>query len=115
MAEMNAKRPEWKSRRSGSLPVQDRTVLKLSMLNIYGNGADAIAWAVFGRRLSPGEFPKLIEKLKYYKQELLHGTHVDTKDWDELQAIETAVAEFAKERDIPYSLATDFVETEIEF
>lgn len=115
MAEMNMKRPEWSGRRSGNLAIQDRTVLKLSMLNIYGNGADCVAWAVFGRRLSPGELPRLIEKLKYYKQELLHGINMDTGGWDELQAIETAVSEFAKERGVPYSLTTDLVETEIEF
>lgn len=115
MAEMNTKRPEWKPRRTGSLPVQDRTVLKLSMLNIYGNGADCVAWAVFGRRLAPGEIPKLVEKLKYYKRELLHRFHIDTGGWDELQAVETAVAEFAAEYNVPYSLTTDLVETEIEF
>lgn len=115
MAEMNAERPEWRSRRTGALPVQDRTVLKLPMLNIYGNGADCVAWAVFGRRLSPGEFQELVEKLRYYKQQLLHGIDIDTRDWDELQAVETAVAEFAKEYGVPYSLTTGLVEAEIEF
>ena len=115
MAKMNTERPEWKSRRTGSLPVHDRTVLKLSMMNIYGNGADCIAWAVFGRRLSPGEIPVLVQKLKYYKQELLHGINIDTNDWDELKAIEIAVSEFAAEYGIPYSLTTEFIEAEIEF
>ena len=115
MAEMNTERLEWKSRRTGDLPVQDRTVLKRSMLTIYGNGADCVAWATFGRRLSPGEVPVLIRKLKHYKQELLHGIHIDTGGWDELQAVETAVEEFARERGVPYSLSTDLVEAEIKF
>lgn len=115
MAEMKTQRPEWKSRRTGNLPVHDRTILKLSMRNIYGNGADCVAWAVFGRRLSPGEIPVLVQKLKLYKQELLHGINIDTSGWDELQAIETAVSEFAAAYSIPYNLTTDLVENEIEF
>ena len=115
MAEMNTKRPEWKPRRTGNLPVHDRTVLKLSMLNIYGNGADCVAWAVFGRRLSPGEIQVLVQKLKLYKQELLHGINIDTSDWDELKAVEMAVSEFAAAYSIPYSLTTDLVESEIVF
>lgn len=112
---MNATRPEWTGRRSGSLPVQDRTVLKLSMANIYGNGADCVAWAAFGRRLSGREIQDLKDRLAYYKRELLHGMHIDTKDWDELSAIEEAVKDVSKKHRVPYHLSADLVEAEIEF
>lgn len=102
---------KFSGRKYGDLELPARTVLKLSMMNLCGYGTDCVAYAVFGRRLMPGEFPVLMAKLKDSKHRMQFGAD----DVDELDAIDAACREFSKERGIPYCLAADLVSADIQF
>ena len=115
MARMHVSRPEWANRRTGDLALPEYHAVKLTMRNIYGYGADCVAYAVFSRRLLPGEITALTNLLREYKHELQHGLNMDTDDWDELTAVEIAVEKFAAEYGLRYALRAESVIRELEF